>query len=275
MAPEPSEVVDWNRQACDMARPVIEAGGPGNDPELQRLAQQVTRLGEQMNTFVRTAAERRLASGKIVGIVGGDHSVPLGAVMAIAERHASFGLLHFDAHSDTRHSYEGFLYSHASIMRNILDRVPEVTHLTQVGIRDLCEEEFNYLAQQGERVDVFFNSTLRRQQFLGATWDALAKEIVKALPPNVWVSFDIDGLDPRLCPSTGTPVPGGLDFDEADHVLRTLVLSGHRIIGFDLTEVAPGASGAGEWDANVGMRLLYRLCAWTLLSQGKVQRRGR
>ena len=143
-----------------------------------------------------------------------------------------------------------------------------------VGIRDLCEEEFNYLKQQGKRVDVFFNSNLRRQQFSGATWHALAEHIVDSLPPNVWVSFDIDGLDPRLCPSTGTPVPGGLEFDEADHLLRTLVLSGRRILGFDLTEVAPGADGTGEWDANVGMRLLYRLCAWTLLSQGKAQRRA-
>src|SRR6185295_15133563 len=151
MPPEPAEVVEWNRQACALARRVIDAGGAGNDPELLGLAAEVTSFGERINALVRAATEQRLASGKIVGIVGGDHSVPLGALMAVAAHHTGFGILHFDAHSDTRHAYEGFQYSHASIMRNVLEQLPAVTHLTQVGIRDLCEEESAYLAQQGKR----------------------------------------------------------------------------------------------------------------------------
>jgi agmatinase len=274
MAPEPAEVLEWNGQACAIARPLIERGGAGNDPERQTFLREVTSLGERLNTYVCDAVRRRLARGKIIGIIGGDHSVSLGAVMAIAEQHAAFGILHFDAHADARAAYQGFLYSHASIMRNILDRMPEVTHLTQVGIRELCEEELDYLTQQGKRVDIFFNASLRRRQFAGTPWNTLVEEIVASLPSKVWISFDIDALDPWLCPHTGTPVPGGLEFDEADHVLRTLALSGRRILGFDLTEVAPAPSGADEWDANVGMRLLYRLCVWTLLSQGKAQPRG-
>ena len=90
------------------------------------------------------------------------------------------------------------------------------------------------------------------------------------MPQDVWISFDIDGLDPKFCPSTGTPVPGGLDFNEAVYVLEKLVQSGRKIIGFDLVEVAPGKSS--EWDANVGMRLLYKLSAWFMASQGLVTR---
>ena len=98
----------------------------------------------------------------------------------------------------------------------------------------------------------------------------------KALPPPVVTRHEvhIDGLDPRFCPHTGTPVPGGLEFEQAVHLVREVVRSGRRIIGFDLCEVAPGPDG-DEWDANVGMRLLYRMACWTLASQGLVGRRAR
>jgi agmatinase len=94
-------------------------------------------------------------------------------------------------------------------------------------------------------------------------WKKITEEIIEHLPGEVYISFDIDGLDPVLCPSTGTPVPGGLSFNEALHIIKTIVTSGRRIIGFDLNEVAPGET---EWDANVGARLLYKLCGWTLHS---------
>src|SRR5262249_59464059 len=102
---------------------------------------------------------------------------------------------------------------------------------------------------------------------------SMCEEIVRDLPERIYVSFDIDGLDPRLCPHTGTPVPGGLSFTEATYLLRLAVESGRRIVGFDLNEVAPGPDG-DEWDANVGARLLYKMSAWTLASQGKARIRG-
>jgi agmatinase len=90
---------------------------------------------------------------------------------------------------------------------------------------------------------------------------------VADLPPRVWVSFDIDGLDPALCPNTGTPVPGGLSFAEAVGLLRLLTASGRKVVGFDLSEVAPGPDGRSRWDANVGARVLYKLIGFALMSQ--------
>jgi agmatinase len=90
----------------------------------------------------------------------------------------------------------------------------------------------------------------------------------------VYISFDIDGLDPRLCPHTGTPVPGGLDFNEALYLIERVVRAGKRVVAFDLNEVSPDPTGATEWDANVGARMLYNLGAWALASQGKCKLRG-
>jgi agmatinase len=92
------------------------------------------------------------------------------------------------------------------------------------------------------------------------------KEIIESLPEKVYISFDIDGLDPRFCPHTGTPVPGGLDFHEAVELIKAVALTGRKIIGFDLNEVAPGPND--DWDANVGARLLWQLSLWTGVSQG-------
>ncbi len=90
------------------------------------------------------------------------------------------------------------------------------------------------------------------------------KRILEPLPRQVYVTFDIDGLDPTLCPHTGTPVPGGLSFQEASFLVGEIVRSGRRLVGFDLVEVAPDPAGGDEWDGNVGARLLYKLAGWTL-----------
>jgi len=107
-------------------------------------------------------------------------------------------------------------------------------------------------------VKVVRSADIRRQQYDGVTWREQCDAIIKALPDAVHISFDIDGLDPTLCPNTGTPVPGGLAFEEATYLLSKLAASGKRIIGFDLVEVTPGKHD--EWDANVGARLLWHLC---------------
>ena len=107
-------------------------------------------------------------------------------------------------------------------------------------------------------------------RFGGEGWAEQCARIIADLPAEVWISFDIDGLDPRFCPHTGTPVPGGLDTHGVVAILRELARSGHRIIGFDLNEVAPNPSDPeDEWDGNVGARMLYKLIAFTLASQGK------
>ena len=273
MRPEPEGIVAWNGQAKALAQKVVDAGGAGDDPDLLAATARVNDLSVQVNDWVRHETARLLEMEKIVGVVGGDHSVPYGAIRALAARWKSgFGILHFDAHSDTRRAYEGFVHSHASIMHNVLSDVPEVTKLVQIGIRDVCEEEIAYVRGQGERVKVFFDRDVARRKLEGERFTSIAKEIVKALPEDVWVSFDIDGLDPRFCPHTGTPVPGGLDVHEAVAILREVVSAGRRIVGFDLNEVAPNPRDPeDEWDGNVGARLLYKLIAFTLASQGKAK----
>lgn len=272
MLAEPEAVLAENREGKALAAKIIEAGGAGDDAELQRSLARVNELSESVNAWVHAETTRLLDVGKIVGIVGGDHSVPYGALTAIAAKHPSFGVLHFDAHSDTRRAYEGFTHSHASIMFNVLEGVAAVRKLVQVGIRDVCEEEIDYCKRQGDRVRMVTDRELAKRRHAGEPFDKTVSDIVGELPDEVWVSFDIDGLDPRYCPHTGTPVPGGLDTSDVIAILRALAASGKRIIGFDLNEVAPNPNDDDdEWDGNVGARMLYKLIAFTLASQGRAK----
>jgi agmatinase len=277
--PVQSELPAWNSEARHLAEAIIERGGniKGN-ATLEKALTRVNVLSDQVNQVVYRETKEQLDQGRIVAVVGGEHSVPFGAIQAIAERVGPIGILHFDAHSDTRNAYEGFTWSHASIMHNVLEKIPSVEKLVQVGIRDFCEEEYHYLQEQGQRVSVHYDKILAERKFRGEAWTAIATRIIAELPERVWISFDIDGLDPRFCPNTGTPVPGGLEFNEAIHLIETLARSGRKIVGFDLNEVAPSPSwpdqNADEWDGNVGARLLYKLATWTMASQGLVQLRN-
>jgi agmatinase len=143
-------------------------------------------------------------------------------------------------------------------MFNVLKTVARVTRLVQVGIRDFGEGEMDFGIEQGQRVHSFFDDQWAEEMAGGTPFLELAKRAVALLPESVYVSFDIDGLDPSLCPHTGTPVPGGLSFNQATLLLEALKQSGKRVIGFDLVEVCPGV--VDEWDANVGARVLYKLC---------------
>ncbi|MEZ4845490.1 MAG: arginase family protein [Bdellovibrionota bacterium] len=212
--------------------------------------------------------KKLLKQDKIVAIVGGDHSVPFGAIKAVAEKHPNMGILHFDAHSDTRIAYEGFTHSHASIFYNVLKKF-QVSKIVQVGIRDFCEEEVEVVGKEGERVQVFLDQEIYRAKAAGRTMRDIASTIVQGLPSEVYVSFDVDGFDPKLCPGTGTPVPGGLQYHDAILILREIVHTGRRIVGFDVNEVS--SANGGEWNANVGARLLYKLCSFALLSNKLVK----
>lgn len=269
MLAESEQVRGWNEEGRALAQQIIAEGGDiAGDAELEAALRRVNEMGGALNRWVEAETERLMAAGKIVGVVGGDHSVPFGAIAAAARRHPGLGVLHFDAHADLRRAYEGFADSHASIMDNVLERLPEVGKLVQVGIRDVCEEEVETMRRQGRRVQVFFDRDIARRRLAGESFGQVVAEIVAGLPREVWVSFDIDGLDPRLCPHTGTPVPGGLDFHEAVFVLREVARAGKKIVGFDLNEVAPGPDPTDEWDGNVGARVLYKLVGFTLASHG-------
>jgi len=258
------QVVAWNDEAVALVRSVESEGL--DEAERARRIDRVNEIGDLLADRVHAAVARWLDQGKIVCVLGGDHSVPFGAMRAYAERFPGMGILHVDAHADLRQAYQGFTHSHASIFFNVMERIPGVAKLVQVGVRDFGKGEYRYIQQSGGRIVTHFDHALARERFAGATWKQQVDRIVRDLPERVYVSFDIDGLDPSLCPHTGTPVPGGLSFYQACELIAGVVESGRTIVGLDLCEVAPGPDG-DEWDGNVGARLLYKMIGWALRSQ--------
>ncbi|NEO99772.1 MAG: agmatinase family protein [Symploca sp. SIO2E9] len=262
-----SAIQDQNRAMRAIAKEIIEyleKGGNVDDNAIAKQLATVNQASVVLNNWVYTQALELLEQGKLVGIVGGDHSVPLGLMQALAQKHEEYGILQIDAHADLRKAYEGFTYSHASIMHNAL-KLPQISRLVQVGIRDVCEAEMA-MVKNDSRIVMFDDWQLKANAYEGITWAAQCLNIISNLPDKVYISFDIDGLNPSYCPHTGTPVPGGLEFNEAIYLLRTLVETGKTIIGFDLCEVAPGELG-DEWDGNVGARVLYKLACLNVCRQ--------
>lgn len=248
---------------------IIDALEEGKDitdsAELQSSLDQINKASKVLNQELKERVLYWKNKGKKVVLLGGDHSTPLGYYEALATEHDSFGVLHLDAHMDLRIAYEGFEYSHASIMYNAL-KLPQVSKIVQVGIRDFGQQEVEVVEAENGRVKVFTDIDMKSKAFEGLSWAAQCDQIIAALPEKVHISFDIDGLFPWYCPNTGTPVPGGLSFEQATYLLSKLAASGKEIIGFDLVEVAPGESD--DWDGNVGARMLFYLCGVLAKSQG-------
>jgi agmatinase len=210
-----------------------------------------------LNTWVYDQTHALLERGKLVALLGGDHSSPLGFMKAVADKHGDFGILQIDAHFDLRQSYEGFNYSHASIMYNALNEIPQLTKLVQVGIRDFGSDEWEYAENNKDRIVSYLDKNIKVRQYEGESWKSICEEIVSHLPEKVYISFDMDGLDPKLCPNTGTPVQGGFETEQVFYLFRKLLESGRKLVAFDLNETGVGES---DWDANVGARVLYKLC---------------
>jgi agmatinase len=248
MLPIPRKIVGWNAKAKKLGRKRVAA---------------VNKISDQVNDWVYEQTSTLLAHGKMAVVIGGDHSVPFGSMRAYAERYPGLGILHLDAHADLRNAYEGFTWSHASIFHNVVTRLP-IRKLVQVGVRDLGAAELRMIQESNGRIVTFFDPDVAARKEEGAPFAEIADEIVAELPRDVYLSWDIDGLDPTLCPGTGTPVPGGLSWNEAIGLLRALRRAKKRIVGLDLCEVAPGET---EWDANVGARLLYKMIGFALLTQ--------
>ncbi|MCL1472688.1 agmatinase family protein [Argonema antarcticum] len=238
-----------------------EGGCVEENPELSQVLETINRECQAVNQWLFDMAQAAINQGKQVAVIGGDHSVPLGSIQALAQHYPDFGILHIDAHADLRDAYEGFQYSHASIMFNAL-QLPQISKLVQVGIRDICQDEINIIEQSKGRISAYYDPILKQKLYAGVPWLELCKQMVAELPQQVYISFDVDGLDPKLCPNTGTPVPGGLELEQAFCLFREVVHSGRQIIGFDVNEV-----GDDEWDANVGARAVYKLCNLMGLSQ--------
>ncbi len=222
-------------------------------PDLNLVLAKVNQACQDVNKWLFDNCQQAISDGKNVGVIGGDHSVPLGYLQSLAQHHDDFGILHLDAHSDLRDAYEGFEFSHASIMFNAL-KIPQISKLVQVGIRDVSFVEIETVDRSDNRAIVYYDAHIKQQMYQGRTWESIYQEAIAHLPQKVYISFDADGLDPKLCPSTGTPVPGGLELEQAFCLCREIVNSGRKIIGFDLCEV-----GNAEWDGNVGARIVYKL----------------
>ncbi len=245
-------------EAAGLARPLIEKGGAeeGDEGALER----INATGSRVAQIIRDHTLGVMKEGKVPGLIGGEHAVSLGAIEAAATL-GKIGILQIDAHMDLRKAFEGFQWSHASIMHNVLTRVGNVETLVQVGLRDFGAREVEFAKSQGKRVQFHTDEAWKDRLADGEKLADLCRRAVEPLPDKVYVSFDIDGLDPAMCPHTGTPVPGGLSFHQALAVLHALHESGRTVVGFDLVEVAPGPDAdEPEWDANVGARLLYKMC---------------
>lgn len=262
----PPALAKKSKAARKIAAKVMDAISAGTATgSIREHLQAVNKASSAMIAEVKSVTAGLLKRGKMVGLVGGDHSTPLGFMQALAVQHDAFGILQIDAHMDLRNAYEGFTWSHASIMYNAL-QIKQVNKLVQVGIRDYCKEEAAFVAANPKRVEVFSSAALAARRYEGDTWKKQCEAIIRALPDKVYISFDIDGLDPKLCPNTGTPVAGGFEFQEIAYLLSMLAKSRKKIIGFDLNEVAPGKD---DWDGNVGARMLFHLCGVLAASAGK------
>ncbi len=241
-----------------LAQPIIHALEKGeivnDNSTLKADLESINKVCENLKNEVKNRTLFWLNQGKKVALLGGDHSTPLGYYEALATQHDNFGILHLDAHMDLRIAYEGFKYSHASIMYNAL-QIAQISKIVQVGIRDFCKQEAE--TALSERVLVHTDMDMKAETFAGVTWEQQCDKIIASLPQKVTISFDIDGLYSWYCPNTGTPVPGGISFEQATYLLSKLGNSGKEIIGFDLVEVAPGDD---DWDGNVGARMLYHMC---------------
>ena len=223
------------------------------------LIKKVNQYSEKVNQLVYERAKYYLNSKKKVCLVGGDHSSSYGLVKALSEvSNQAYSILHIDAHFDLRSAYEGFKYSHASIMFNLTSSFENLKTISHVAIRDYSKEEIEWAKINHQRSKVYLDNSLQRRLLKGESFASIAREIIASLGPRVYVSFDIDGLKPELCPQTGTPVPGGLDYAQVSFLFEELQKSGKEIIGADLLEVAGGEKT--DWDGNVGARLLYQLC---------------
>lgn len=270
MRPLNEAMLAWsaeNRSKAEQYIAFLEAGGnPEEDEAMASVLDSLNAACEDLRRWVYEESLALMKAGKIVGLVGGDHSTPLGYLQALNEQYADFGILHLDAHLDLRQAYEGFKYSHASIFYNAL-QLPQVSRMVSVGIRDYCKEEVDFVHAQNGRVQVFYDAYIKKQVFKGNSLHSMFLNIIELLPEHIYISFDIDMLNPHLCPHTGTPVPGGMEFQEIMFLLKCVADSGRKVIGFDLSEVA----GEGhEWDGNVGARILYKLANLAGKTNGKI-----
>lgn len=257
----PEHVIELNKKIAsktNIYRQFLQNGGVlEKSPEMLAIRDEVNKASAEVSAEVQKNSKKILSEGKYPALLGGDHSTPLGLIRALAKKHNDFGILQIDAHNDLHNCYEGFEQSHASIIHNVLP-LKEVEKIVQVGVREMSHEENQVIKDNPDRIKLFHNSEMKEQIFNGNTWDSICENIISELPQKVYITFDIDGLEPANCPSTGTPAPGGIAYDGAMYLLDKLVKRNRVLIGFDLVEVVPGIT---EIDTITGANVLFKLSA--------------
>ncbi|HHM02864.1 MAG TPA: agmatinase [Caldithrix abyssi] len=178
---------------------------------------------EQDFRAIEQRAARHLANDKFIVALGGEHSVSFPLYRAFHQKYDDLTVVQFDAHSDLRDSYEGSIYSHASVMKRIYDLNPRIV---QLGIRSQCAEEAELIKKEG--IQTVYAHKVRTQ------WP----ETVSKLRGNIYITFDVDFWDPSIMPATGTPEPGGFLWDETLEVLEAVFKAGN-VVGCDVVELSP------------------------------------
>jgi len=183
---------------------------------------------KEVQNLLEKSTEKILKANKIPVLIGGEHSISIASVKACRKVYNNLSVLQIDAHGDLRNSYKGTKYSHASVMRRILEICPAV----QVGIRNMSEEGYKFAEKTGQLKKIHFAKTANRE------WGMKIGKIIKQLSDQVYITIDVDGLDPGIVPTTGTPEPGGLGWWEVLDLLKA-VAKQKRVVGFDLVELSP------------------------------------
>ena len=236
----------------------------GATPVAEHATRKVKHINEgfaEMHDSIYKQTKHWVSQGKRVAVVGGDHSVSFGAVKAVAEHYKELGVLFIDAHADYAHEDETFAYSHRTVARNIVEEIPSVSRLVEVGVRDIDKSEMDMLVAN-DKIELFLAERVAAKRFEGECWGNLCREMVDKLPQKVYVSLDIDALKVEFCTHTNSPVPGGMTFDEVVYLVNCVVKSGREIVGFDITEVVSNIDD--KMDAIVAVRLLTKMIVATL-----------
>ena len=260
--PEPDKKIllksDYLRKEAELYINYITDGGILTENKFMcKTIKEINAGSLMLNNWVFENTKDLFMQDKLVGILGGDLSTSFGYYKALAEKYGDFGVLQIDAHCSMRKAYEGFSYSHASAMYNALEEIPAINKIVQAGIRDFCEAEWDYISNSNGRITTYLDVSIKNRIAEGETWKSIADEIVSFLPDKVVLSYDIDGLDPKLCPNTSTPVYGGFEASQIFYLFNRIIQSGRKIIGFNLNEIGISTN---EWDEKVGARVLFDLC---------------
>jgi len=205
---------------------------------------------KQMIDLVEIEVSKYISKGKIIGVLGGEHSISLGAIKAFKETYCDFSVLYLDAHSDMRQSYQGSLFSHACTARRIKEHVP----VTLAGIRSVSLEEKDFITQSSTPIFPWPHHSKSNADRVN--------KILKTLKSDVYVSIDLDVLDPSIMSAVGNPEPGGVSWLELISLLRT-ISKNRNIVGFDVVELSPGEGP--ESCSYLAAKLVYKLLGYGIL----------